>query len=143
MIRKTDISIHKICIATIKRKTIEPYIFKWTNFHESLNEFNKDFLDFIEFESEELPICSTIIDKDNWSILTTRRIATKVNGNLKIGNLNNAISKSCGNFKGNGNVEITFGDIQLENKTEIKYFIETGRASMVMIYGVQTRINMK
>jgi hypothetical protein len=44
-----------------------------------------------------------------------------------------------GDFKGFHNQPVTLGAIQLPDGSEHKYFIETGRASMVMIYGV-TRV---
>ena len=33
--------------------------------------------------------------------------------------------------------------MELENGTELKYFIETGKASMIMIHGVRTLIRMQ
>ena len=53
------------------------------------------------------------------------------------------IDKLYGDFKGTLKREsITFGAIQLTNGNELRYFIETGRASMVMIYGVRTAIRI-
>jgi hypothetical protein len=138
---KSDTSIHNICIAAIKRKTMKPYDFKWTRFYEESADFKNSYQGIeIELSDNELVICSTVIDKDNFSVLTTQNITTKENGILSSGNLNGAIDKLYGNFKGIKNEPITFGLLQLSNGNEIRYFIETHRASMVMIYGIRTRI---
>ncbi len=136
---KTDKSIHNICIASIKRSTIKPYNFKWTKFYET----NSDFSDTgfqIELDENELIICSTLIDKDNFSILTTRKLLTQHDGQLYSESIQGAIDKLYGDFKGYKNKDFTFGLVQLQNGNELKYFIETGKASMVMIHGVRTLI---
>ncbi len=136
---KTDKSIHNICIASIKRSTIKPYNFKWTKFYET----NSDFSDTgfqIELDENELFICSTLIDKDNFSILTTRKLLTQHDGQLYSENIQGAIDKLYGDFKGYKNDDFTFGLVQLQNGNELKYFIETGKASMIMINGVRTLI---
>jgi hypothetical protein len=138
--KKSDKSIHNICIAVIKRKTMEPYDFKWTRFYEQNADFT---FPTLELSENELVICSTIIDADNFSILTTQKLVTKENGILSSGNFNNARDKGYGYFKGHPNIPFTFGSIQLDNGDTLKYFIETGKSSMVMIYGVSTRIGCK
>lgn len=138
---KTDKSVHNICIASIKRSTIKPYDFKWTKFYE----VNADFPYFgfqFELEDDELFICSTVIDKDNFSILTTRRLLTQEDGQLNSENIQGVTDKLYGDFKGYKDNEITFGLVQLQNGKELKYFIETGYASMIMIHGVRTLIRI-
>lgn len=136
---KTDKSIHNICIASIKRSTMKPYNFKWTNFYESNSDFNYSGLQ-LDLVENELIICSTIIDKDNFSILTTRRILTSLDGQLSKENIQGATDKMYGDFKGFQDKDFTFGQVQVQNGNEIKYFIETGKASMIMIYGIRTLI---
>ncbi len=136
---KTDKSIHNICIASIKRSTMKPYDFKWTNFYESNSDFHYSGLQ-LDLVENELIICSTIIDKDNFSILTTRRLFTSLDGQINIENIQGASDKLYGDFKGYQDKDFKFGQIQVQNGTEIKYFIETGKASMIMIYGVRTLI---
>jgi hypothetical protein len=138
---KSDKSIHAICIASIKRSTMKPYNFKWTKFYESNSEYPYSGLEINLIESE-LYICSTVIDQDNYSILTTRRLITKQNGLLSVGNIQGAIDKQYGDFKGYKDITYTFGCVRLESGDELNYFIETGKASMVMIYGVRTLIGM-
>lgn len=132
---KTDKSIHSICVASIKRSTIKPYDFKWTSFYESNSDFQYSGIQ-LDLAENELIICSTIIDKDNLSILTTRQLLTKQDGQLNSENIQGATDNLYGDFK--GYKDFTFGQVQLQNGNEIKYFIETGKASMVMIHGVRT-----
>lgn len=137
--RKSDYSIHNICVASIKRSTMKPYDFKWTKFYESNSDFPYIGLG-INLSEKELFICSTVIDADNYSILTTRKIVTCEKGFLSIGALFGASDQGYGDFKGLKRSATTFGRVRLDNGTELKYFIETGRASMVMIHGVRTLI---
>lgn len=118
---------------------MKPYDFKWTRFYAVNTDFTYSELKF-QLGDEELFICSTIIDKDNFSILTTRRLLTKQAGQLHSENIQGATDKLYGDFKGYKDKEITFGLIQLQNGNELKYFIETGNASMIMIHGVRTLI---
>lgn len=139
--KKSDKSIHNICIAAIKRSTMKPYDFKWTRLYEQPVDFRDLFPGIgIECSDGQLVICSTIIDHDNFSILTTQRLIIKEKGLLFSGSLNGAIDKQCGNFKDYKNEPLTFGLVRLYDGSELKYFIETGKASMVMIYGVRTII---
>lgn len=135
----TDQSIHTISLASIKRSTISPYDFKWTNIYESNSDFPYSKL-ALDLEENELIICSTVIDPDNYSILTTQKLITQENGIKSVGNLSGATDKLYGDFKAYKDGSFTFGLVQLENGIDLKYFIETGKASMIMIHGVRTLI---
>lgn len=136
---KTDKSLHNICIAAIKRSTMKPYDFKLTKFYEFNSEFQGTEIQ-LDFIDTELIICSTILNPDNYSILTTRRLLTKQDGQLTEGYIEGATDKSYGYFKDHRDKIFTFGQVQLQSGQEIKYFIETGKASMMMIHGVRTLI---
>jgi len=136
---KSDKSKHNICIASIKRSTIKPYDFKWTKFYESNADFHYPGLS-LDLSENELIICSTVIDADNYSIVTTQRLITKLNGQESVGNIEGATDKRYGDFKGYKDKLFTFGQIQLQNGADLAYFIEVGKASMVMIYGIRTLI---
>jgi hypothetical protein len=142
--QKSDKSIHNICIASIKRSTIKPYDFKSTGFYEGKEIFFSLYEGLInDFAEEELPVCSTIIDAENWSVLTTRRLLTNESGQLLITTgFTKVIGISYGDFKGHGQQVFTLGNLRFENGTKMNYFIETGRASMVMINGIKTRIRL-
>lgn len=137
---KSDKSIHNICIASIKRSTIKPYDFKWTNFYESNSDFQNTNELQIHIEKNELIICSTFIDQNNYSILTTQRLITRDKGIDNTGSLVGATDKSYGIFKEYREGLFTFGVVQLQNGSDLKYFIETGKASMIMIHGIRTFI---
>ena len=118
---------------------MKPYDFKWTKFYEADTDLPYTGLQ-LDLAENELFICSTFIDKKNFSILTTRRLLTQLDGKLCSGNIQGATDKLYGDFKGYNDKEFTFGLVQLQNGNELKYFIETGKASMVMIHGVRTLI---
>lgn len=138
---KSDDSIHNICIAAIKRSTMKPYDFKWTKFYETDSRIL--FRDFpFELDEKELIICSTIIDSNNFSVLTSRKLITKENAIISVGSLINAEDGMYGEFKSR-NDEFTFGSVYLENNEHLKYIIETGKASMIMIHGVRTAVRIQ
>lgn len=139
--KKTDSSKHNICIASIKRSTLKPYDFKWTKFYDSETDFPYSGLS-LDLAENELIICSTVIDEDNYSILTTRQLMTKKEGQLYIGDIQGATDELYGDFKAYQDESITFGQIQLNNGKELIYFIETGKASMVMIHSLRTLIRI-
>jgi hypothetical protein len=142
--KKTDQSKHNICISKIKRSTIKPYDdFQWTKFYEDNHSFFNAYPNIsIQLNREELLICSTIINTDNYSILTTQKLITLENGILESGFIIHAKNELYGNFKGYENEKYTFGKVILENGKTMKYFIETGKASMIMISGVKTLIQI-
>jgi hypothetical protein len=137
--KKTDKSIHSICIASIKRKTFKPYNYTWTRFYESNSDFPHSQF-HLNLTQNELIICSTIIDSDNYSILTTQKLITNENGIKSIGDLNDSTLKPHGDFKGLDGKLFIFGVLKLKNEMELKCFIETGKASMIMIHGIRTLI---
>ena len=70
---KSDKSIHNICIASIRRSAMKPYDFKWTRFYEENADFKNSFPEIeIGLSDNELVICSTVIDIDHFSVLTTQ-----------------------------------------------------------------------
>ena len=116
---------------------MQPYDFKWTKFYESNIDFHYTGLFHVNSENE-LIICSTVIDNDNYSILTTRQLITRQEGHLSVGEIHGATDNLYGDFKGYEDEAITFGHVKLRNGEDLKYFIEIGKASMVMIHGVRT-----
>ena len=120
---------------------MKPYNFQWTRFYESNAEFENVNSDIeLDLEPKELIICSTVIDRSNYSVLTTQKLVTKEKGLENAGSLAGSTDKLYGDFKGYKDQLFTFGQVQLHNGLELKYFIETGKASMIMIHGVRTFI---
>ncbi len=118
---------------------MKPYDFKWTKFYESNSDFSYQGL-LLNLTEDELIICSTLIDRENYSILTTQKLITVENGRERAENLSGATDKGYGDFKGYKDDQVTFGLVELENGDNFKYFIETGKASMIMIHGVRALI---
>jgi len=120
---------------------MQPYEFEWTKFYDSNSVFTDSYPNIpIDLWENELVICSTVIDSNNFSILTTQKLITKENGALNSETLVGAIDKSYGDFKGYKSGSSTFGIVQLQNGKDLNYFIEIGKASMIMIHGVRTII---
>ncbi|WP_118976543.1 hypothetical protein [Taibaiella koreensis] len=142
--QRSDNTIHNICLAAIRRATIKPYDFRWTRFYETGDDHLAAYpwLEIAMAGPEQL-ICSVIIGADQYSLLTTRRLITMAQGNLTSGSLMHALDKGYGDFKGYQQSPWTMGSILSADGTALPYFIETGRASMVMIYGVRTCIGMR
>ena len=138
--RKSDKSIHNICIASIKRSLKKPYDFKWSSFYNNRQDFEDRFKGLItDFHENELPVCSVLIDSENWSIVTTRRILTKENSNHSEILISKSRHLLFGNFKGYKGQKYSFGEIESKiDKRKMNYFIETGSASMIMVKSIQT-----
>ena len=92
---------------------------------------------FRHFENE-LPIALTQIDKSNWTLLTTRQIISSVDDNLKQTLAQNVIQIKWGDFKGYKDKSTTLGQLTLDDNTTLDVIIETGKASMIIIYGITT-----
>ena len=141
MPNKTDASIHNICIAAIRRHTIPEAIpeFQFTSFYPTpahvINELS-DKLN-VTLHNIELCLCSTIIDAQNWSVLTTQRMITCIDGKQQEGNMWEAKWSDQGKLKDFRN-PINQGKITFKDGSEMPFIYENGKASMVMIYGVKT-----
>ena len=138
--KKTDSSIHKICIAAIKRSLMDTAELNFTKIYE---DNNHSLIFDIEFRSTEIPICSTIKDKDNWSILTTQRLISKLENEITEIDIETSTNRFYGDFKGYKDKKFTFGKVENLKNKEILYLIETGNSSMVMVQGVKTRIDIQ
>lgn len=135
--RKTDKSIKNITIASIKRHTIKPFDFKYSKVYENTNIIGyKCINNLIEMAKNEEVICTTIISELIWSILTTRRIITLEGEGLEEHILSGLSNRDFGDFKGYSKQEYTKGLLVFDDGEIIPLFIETGRASMIMIYGI-------
>jgi len=138
---KSDQIIHSFSIYEIKRHTFKPYHFRWTKFYENNSSFLQTYPELkSNIAEDELIICSTIIDAENYSVLTTQRVITKEKGIEEIGYMASATSYDMPlnyKFEKYGYV---FGTIQFQNGDVFRYFLETAKASMVMICGIKTLI---
>ena len=72
--------------------------------------------------------------------MTTQRLITCNNDNLTEANMDFAKVENYGDFKGYEEREYTLGHVNFDNGDSHEYFIEIGKASMVMVQGVKFRI---
>ena len=96
-------------------------------------DFNKD--------SNELLICSVIIDPNNWSILTTRHLYSSIDSIKTKTQMSTATLVNYGMFKTEG--AIVRGKVQDQSKNEIEFYVEAGESSMVMVQGVHQIIRIQ
>ena len=138
---KSDPVLHSFTIYEIKKATFKPYDFKWTKFHENNSDFVQLYPEIqLDVEENELIICSTVIDADNFSILTTRRIVTKENGIEDMGYMAGATTHDYPFYVGHEKFNYIFGTVVLPNGNAFRHFIEAGKACAMMIYGIKTLI---
>jgi len=139
---KSDKSIRNICIAAIKRATIAPYDFSLTSFFEEelWDRFDNDVVNLRNVAEGELPVSMVVIDADNYTLITTRQIITCQNGSIALAKPNDIISWQWNDFKGYIDRSYTCGRLTLTDNQIFEVFIETGRASMAMIYAIRTLV---
>ena len=136
---KTPEKLHNVCIAAIKRSYIPPFDFVYTKIYENSDTFEGDKLGVdVRLESHELPICSTIVNTKVWTLLTNNRIISFEGVGIQEHKLTPIKRWNFGDFKGYSDQSYTKGFLHFVDDTIVPVFVETGRASMVMIYGVMT-----
>ena len=137
---KSDEQIHKICVRKIDKSLMGDANLKYTQIFKNREELK---LNEVVLNSGEIPICSTILDEHCWSLLTTQRLITKREGTILTASIESARNLQYGDFKGHEGKELTMGKVETSDGGVLEYFIETGKASMVMVQGVKTRIQIQ
>jgi hypothetical protein len=139
---KKDSSIRNICVAAIKRHSFKPIKFPLTRLYEteSLSEVYTEIMKVVRGMDNELPICQTFIDSSNWTLVTTKRIISSVNKEIQETCADKVTSWHWEDFKGIGKNEVSIGKIELEDKRNMKIYLETGNGSMVTIYAIMTLV---
>ncbi len=135
---KTDKSIKNICIAAVKRKTIQPFDYTYTKFFDE--GYSELVLNVNNLNMGELPIAETYIDNTNWSLITTRRILSNINGEIGEINPNEINSMKWSGFKHSQSKQTTFGEMKLHDGNIFYVHIEVGRASMIIISAINTLV---
>lgn len=90
---------------------------------------------FTHYENE-LPIAMTLVDSNNWTLVTTKQIVSNINGEIKQTLAKNVTQRKWNDFKGYKETSTTLGQLTLDDNTTLDIFIETGNASMIIIYGI-------
>ncbi|MCE7991621.1 MAG: hypothetical protein HEP71_06565 [Roseivirga sp.] len=136
---KSDKSKKSIIIAKIERSYIPPFDFEFTGiFNEQDSNFPKDLLNEIALKEEEELICSTYVNDQVWTLLTTRRILSREGLSPDVHSIKGIKKWHFGDFKGYSKQPYTKGFLFFEDDKTVPVFIETGRASMVMVNGIMT-----
>ena len=119
---------------------MKPLICQFTNIFESQSLLDMEeaiVSSFNHFESE-LPIALTKIDDSNWTLLTTKQIISNISGELKHTLAEGVIHTDWNDFKGYKHQSTTVGKLTLKDDSTMYVLVETGKASMIMIYGIMT-----
>ena len=132
---KSDQRIKNITIAAIKRHDIFSIVHSFTTLFEE--EAKSELPALISLQNEELPIAQVFIDDDNWTLVTTRRIISCFESNIKDVYASSIVRWYWGDFKGLDRGQTTIGQLVLENGDELKVHIETGKASIIPIYAIR------
>jgi hypothetical protein len=142
---KTDESLRKICIASIKRYTFKPFDYPLTTIFET--QTASEIGDIVPIASidqqNELPIALTYVDRYNWTLLTTKTILSTIKGELNKIEVSKVIERTWGDFKGYEKLPTTLGVLTLNDDTTFQVLIETGKASMILIYGIMTLVKQE
>lgn len=133
---KPDAYLHKRCLYQIQKTVVGPIEFGYTFIYDDGIVVDPVALDF---EKDELAICSTIVDLHNWCLLTTRKLISVVDKKTSVADMEQSKLLSYGRFKNQEEKKFTKGKILNEQGEELQYWIEVGVASMVMIQGIKTR----
>ncbi len=137
---KTDTSIRNICVAAIKRRSSSPNGFLSTSFFEkeTISEIYENSNELPYIAPNELPIAKTTMDEKNWTLVTTRQVVTCANGIIRSIKAYNILIFDFADFKGLHKTLFTVGSLLTHDQQKLDVFIETGKASMVIIYAIQS-----
>ncbi|HLO60325.1 MAG TPA: hypothetical protein VK179_16360 [Bacteroidales bacterium] len=126
---KSHESIKNITIASIKRHSID--INQW---YKTKIPFS-DNLKFFDRLDDELPIVEFILNKSNWTIITTKRIVGQIDGKqnqIEFIDLDDVVYGDYKNIKINTTIFRTI-DIYGES---LDFLMETGKPSIAFIYSI-------
>ena len=138
--RKSDKSIRSIALASINRSLMPSVDCRYSKTFES--ETMSDIFLGDKTIDLELPIACTFLDNNNYTLVTTRRVITCNSGINHTILLQNIKSFTPGDFKGLRGMPTTLGSIIDTDDVVIPVFIETGKASMIMVYAIRTVMNL-
>ena len=138
--QKTDESIRRICIASIKRHTFKPIEYPLTRIFETelMTGVDKEIVSSFNFQNEELPIALTYVNTDNWTLLTSRQIISKIKNIVQQTSAKSVAGWRWNDIKGYRDKTVTVGRLTLHDSSNVEILIETSYASMIMVYGIMT-----
>tara|TARA_R110000868_G_scaffold411336_1_gene703197 strand:+ start:99 stop:521 length:423 start_codon:yes stop_codon:yes gene_type:complete len=137
---KTDKSIRNITIASINRKAMD--IDSW-NHSRIADENDVELIEKFELSDNELPVFEIRSDKAH-TLISTRQILERNNEKVKRLNFDFLDGVVYGNFKGQPNKpELSIFRVTDIHGDELDFQLETGKASIGLIYAVDTIRQLK
>ena len=139
---KTDASIRNISVAAVKRSIRQGLVSTSTKIYEgeTIPEGIDSIFNLIAFYEGELPISHTVIDAENWTLVTSRRIISCIGGIINVAEAANVKYWDWGDFKASGKTDYTQGYVKLDDDEKVEILIETREASMIIIYSIMTLV---
>ena len=137
---KTDKSIRNITIASIKRSAMD--INSW-NHSRIVNENDMELIEKFELSENELPVFE-IKSEFAHTLISTRQILERTKEKLQRLNFDFLDRVVYGNFKGQKNKpELSIFRVVDIHGDELDFQMETGKASIALIYSVDTIRQLK
>ncbi|MEM9078151.1 MAG: hypothetical protein AAGC43_13995 [Bacteroidota bacterium] len=132
---KTDKSIRNIAIAAIKRSAMD--MDSW-NHSRIANENDIDLIKKFELSEGELPVFEIKSDLAH-TLISTRQLLEKKNETIQRLHFDFLDNVAYGNFKGRPDKpELSFFKVTDIRGDKLDFQLETGKASMGLIYSVDT-----
>src|SRR4051812_11016214 len=124
--QKTDESIRRISIASIKRHAIKPISYPLTSIFETqlMTSIDNKITTTFDNEENELPIAMTYVDNDNWTLLRTRKIVSSIKSDIQQASAASVTKWTWNDFKGYKDKPVTYGHLTLDSSTTINIIIE-------------------
>ena len=137
--KKCDTILRQTAVAAIKRNAMMPEQWKFTKLYESdAIDILGPIQDELKLGENELPVASTITKPTDWTFVTTKKVIGRTANELISMNIDDIEEWSWGDFKGSLEEPTTTMSLTTAEGQKKVFIIESGKASMVMIYAVKT-----
>jgi hypothetical protein len=141
---KPDAYVKDVVVAAIRRKSskidMQPNSRLWDNGVDNIKMLISS---AITLEQFELPILYAYIDRENWTLITSRRIFASHGGRIRSMLGSRVTKRELSNFKGRGAQPVERMTLFADSDETIICPFETGEASMVTIYAQQTMCQLR
>lgn len=128
---KTDLSIKNVSVAALKRSAMN--LDKWTRTTICSDSFPIK----VDNLPDELPVVCFSIDNANWTLVTTKRIIGKIEGEKREIYFDELDDTIWGDFKSEKKEETILRTTNFEGETN-DFLMETGKPAMGIISSVRT-----
>lgn len=118
---------------------MKPHDWTWTKYYEDITSDNVGPIKIeLNLRDNELVIASTILSSSNWTFVTTKKVIGKVDNKANVIQVDKIDKWTWGDFKGDMDKRATRITLTTADGQTCDFVIEKGKASMVMIYAIQT-----